>query len=308
MMGVLIILIMLFHDNSEMLGAFRPLVLRYAPWGVDAFLFLSGFGLYFSLEKNKGGSVWSFYVRRMIRIIPAALIVGWTFYLMGAAHLLGVLGLNQWFIRSILILYITAPLIYRMLHRFNPSIVLAFFTTLGVVGVLISSPYMKDLSFSWATTISWTIARMPAFVLGMYVAKKDFCIQNVLHSLYSILAILALVVALYVHRYPRLLSSYAHLFPFIILAVSIPLVLVLLAGFFRYIRHGLCVKIFAFMGGLSLELYLIHEPMMYYVSKWNFPHIEETLISTILTIVSAWVLHVSMMLIERLVKNSTLKV
>lgn len=307
MMGGLIILIMLYHDTTEMMGAFRPLVLRYGPWGVDGFLFLSGFGLYFAQEKKKDGSIWMFYARRLFRIIPAALIVGWSFYLMGGAHLLAVLGLNQWFIRSILILYLGAPLVYKMLQRMNPTKVMAFFISIGIVGVLMISPYMKDLSFSWQTTISWTIARMPVFVLGMYVARMEFNVQKILHSVYSIVAIVALVVALYVHRYPRLISTYAHLLPFIILAISIPLLLVLLGGFFRYIQRGFFMKSLSFMGGISLELYLIHEPMKLMISRWNLSPIETTLIVTVLTIVSAWALHVFVTFFSRFAKKFTLK-
>jgi peptidoglycan/LPS O-acetylase OafA/YrhL len=40
--------------------------------GVDVFLFLSGFGLYFSLQKNSSALV--FYKKRLLRILPSFLL------------------------------------------------------------------------------------------------------------------------------------------------------------------------------------------------------------------------------------------
>ena len=61
-MGVAMICIMLFHQGwiTQPLGLFQ----LYGCHGVDIFFFVSGFGVYFSLQKH---TLWDFYKRRIKR-------------------------------------------------------------------------------------------------------------------------------------------------------------------------------------------------------------------------------------------------
>lgn len=68
LMGFAIILIMLFH-----LG-----VLPFGECGVDIFLFLSGFSMYHSLSRND--NIVKFYRKRLLRILPAYLIIAIPFF------------------------------------------------------------------------------------------------------------------------------------------------------------------------------------------------------------------------------------
>ena len=65
-MGIAAVWIMLFH-----LVDFP--VLNWGYGGVDIFLFLSGWGLYYSWQKNP--DIYSFYVKRLWRIFPAYALV-----------------------------------------------------------------------------------------------------------------------------------------------------------------------------------------------------------------------------------------
>ena len=67
-MGIAILWVLLYHTSWTL---FEPLhfIVHKGYGGVDIFLFLSGFGIYFSLERK--GGIFSFYLRRLFKIIPA---------------------------------------------------------------------------------------------------------------------------------------------------------------------------------------------------------------------------------------------
>ena len=76
LMGMAMILVFLFHARSKKLG-FMPTGIWESIFdnfnlGVDAFFFLSAFGLCFSLKKN---DIRTFYLNRFKRILPAWWIV-----------------------------------------------------------------------------------------------------------------------------------------------------------------------------------------------------------------------------------------
>ena len=86
LMGLAMVLVFLYHAQSKKLG-FMPTGVWGTVWdrfnlGVDAFLFLSAFGLCFSLRKN---DLKTFYFNRFKRIIPT----WWTVLI--ALHIIGIL-------------------------------------------------------------------------------------------------------------------------------------------------------------------------------------------------------------------------
>lgn len=119
LMGWSIVWIMMLHFGFYTL---KPLgfVAQYGYAGVDIFLFVSGFGLFYSLDKKP--LLLSFYRKRLIRIFPAYYLVGafasiivfhdtilqylfrystigfWT----GGAYF-------EWYVPSLLLLYLLAP-------------------------------------------------------------------------------------------------------------------------------------------------------------------------------------------------------
>lgn len=232
MMGVFIIVIMLFHNSFGALGPISVPFRLYGHWGVDAFLFLSGFGLYFSLKRTGDSGVLSFYKRRLARIIPAAVIAGSILYVCGMSGWLGILGLNLWYIRTALIFYLLAPFICRLMVNGNATCVLVFCTVMGVIGVLVSVPVLAHSGFVWQSTVSWTLARLPVFALGMYIARMNFSVRQLMHPAYILFAVLCLFTALYLHRERELqqsFSTYLHLLPYILVAFAMPLCMVLLS-------------------------------------------------------------------------------
>ena len=82
LMGCAMLWIILFHLPQIPLVENNTIVLwiskgaRIFQWigfyGVDIFLFLSGYGLVYSLEQN---NLWEYYKKRMLRIFPGLIII-----------------------------------------------------------------------------------------------------------------------------------------------------------------------------------------------------------------------------------------
>ena len=73
LMGLAMLWVMYFHTPVIFSEHNQWLFHRIGFYGVDIFLFLSAFGLYYSLSKHK--NIWQFYKARFIRIFPAFFIV-----------------------------------------------------------------------------------------------------------------------------------------------------------------------------------------------------------------------------------------
>ena len=72
-MGFSIIWIMMLHFQFEIV---KPLgfIAQYGFAGVEIFMFVSGLGIYYSLDKNR--QIIPYYLKRIRRIFPAYYIVG----------------------------------------------------------------------------------------------------------------------------------------------------------------------------------------------------------------------------------------
>lgn len=120
-MGVAAILIVLGHTvywGNINYGLLTPIItLGYS--GVDVFLFLSGFGLFYAMSKD-GSTISSFYYRRLKRIVPTFVAI---MILASIMHyktwsirwFMNPLTwfYNYWYIPFILLMYLIYPFFYR---------------------------------------------------------------------------------------------------------------------------------------------------------------------------------------------------
>ncbi len=171
-MGLAMISIMLFHQTwvkwLPLLG-FR----FYGNLGVDLFIFVSGFGIVYSLQKHNVGE---FYKRRIIRLLPTCFLIGLTKYLIG--HILAfesihtnfatIFSLDIWYIRGIIGLYIISPLLYQLIKKYDKFI---FIPVLFISILTIWNDFLGE-------TYSWTIVRLPAFVIGMMIAMEKITLSK----------------------------------------------------------------------------------------------------------------------------------
>ncbi len=135
LMGLAMLAVMLFHAYQLPLTALPLRALRQMGFaGVDVFLLLSGMGIACSLYRREGEPVGRYYLRRCRRLLPAYwLVVG---LYTGALVLAGrapasllfwnlttlsywgkIPGGFNWYISAIVVLYLLAPLYFKLFRR-----------------------------------------------------------------------------------------------------------------------------------------------------------------------------------------------
>lgn len=256
-MGIAMVMVILFHCKVFPFNWFGY-------WGVDIFLFLSGFGIYFSLSKSE--KLLNFYLKRLVRIMPAAIICGIVFQLTGCNHtnaLLALMGLELWYIRTILLFYLISPFLFFCLTRWGIKAV--------VLMVIVSEAmsYSLDAAFQCGNiltlTLTWSAARLPVYILGMalpYLAEKK---HKVLPSWFMAASAVSGAVLLFALRVLQMRYNKGYVMylfmPTLLLTPAITYVGMRFSEWCR--RIPLCaLKCLSFTGTLSLEIYLIHEKLI----------------------------------------------
>lgn len=146
LMGFAIIWIMLFHYCyivEPEIFEFFPIRNGYG--GVDIFLFLSGFGLYYSYTKDGGANLRSFYIKRFIRVLPSFWLVivvydiithnvstATFFRLSTLGFWIPTLPYSYWYISSIIAFYLLFPLYMHFYAKYK-EICLIVVIVIGVV-------------------------------------------------------------------------------------------------------------------------------------------------------------------------------
>lgn len=263
-MGLSMLSIMLFHQYFTSSIPFN-IFHNFGFWGVDIFLFLSGMGLVNSIKKNTTNA---FYLRRFKRLIPSCIICGTTkyivFILLGSSVLILKEGLNigiwsiasldLWFIHTIIILYIFAPILYKLLLKWpylTISIILAVFITNG----LTLRPMVGFKWLSFQGVISWTIERLPVFTAGMYISIKRE--GRYFTNLVSICFLFIALILNYIEKTnPTVLGIQTC--QMLAITISMPALIMLCTYLIVIIPKSLYLGL-VFLGTYSLELYLTHE-------------------------------------------------
>lgn len=265
LMGLAILWVFLFHVGG--IGVpYIDSVLAKGYLGVDIFFFLSGWGLCHSLEKSP--DLKSFYVRRMMRIIPTWwLIIGSMAILQVIMHLphphtigqfilyfsgLGYwmqdayLGTDaifvtyyEWYIPTLLAFYLIAPVFAKSKARTN---ILLLLLSILVVCTLKFAGIAENLSISYA--------RLPIFILGFLLYQ----IRDIEPKKSTFLALVGggiLIIYIATVIMDRSFEKYE----FIATVVSIPMFAMMIG---RLIESMKLNRSLAFLGSISMELYLLH--------------------------------------------------
>ena len=310
LMGCAMIGIILFHAPHNYLGVASGLFFSiFGRWGVEIFLFLSGFGVYHSLVRNR--DVKSFYKRRIIRIFPAALVAGWMTFLVTPDNLLAILGLNLWYIQTILIFYLFSPLFMRVMNTRNPLLFILLICLACHAFVFacyeIISPHIPFITHS---SITWTLVRLPAYLMGMYVASLGLndTTENK-KTLKSLLTtgILSLIVAVFLRLgYDFSLYTNTCLLRsiYLFLGLSMPLVCSTLYTIKSILPS--CFHIPAtWMGVLSLEIYVIHELLYCFLTQELSIHPRITItLAILISFIFAYFFHGLSLRMQKLLLHS----
>lgn len=297
LMGISIIMLMIFHASNPSIYPFGYEVkpLKRADIGVDFFLILSAVGCYFSLSKN--ADILRFYKKRIIRIIPTFVVCVFLFslvqyytkgipltsfweYVTMLALLKG--DVAFWYIGNIMVCYFAMPFLYKLskyklvYYIFSASFTLiVFFLAYKQIGL---DPV--------------SLCKFPIFVISILVGKSIYenNTRNYItpRQTFFALTIVALICYIFTTIVVRgTLGKYISL-----IIVSIPLLLWL----------SVCVsftpifirRFFSFIGGISLEIYLLHSLI---VSPILYIFIQSTVVlficTFIVTISLGYLIHIT---------------
>ena len=279
LMGVAITLIMLCHNTIYLqwphIAAGWGVISQIGQCGVDIFLLLSGFGLYFSYSKSP--RYWPFLKRRFLRIIPKYLMIvipyGIFLCVMGVRAIGEVVWsyslvsffatgtLAEWFIAAICVLYLLFPLVYVAVQKKYLWIwICAAIWTLAIFLNIFAVPYnIKVVSEIF-------IVRIPIFIIGAKLGQKalrggvedneKFISFLKKHS--GILTFLFIALFIMV----RLLKQENYWVWLRLIFAPLSIVLCLFLGKVSDALNEKIVRFFSMLGTITLELYLMHEKIL----------------------------------------------
>ena len=264
---------------------------------------------------REGHRVGSFYFRRFLRLYPAWLIIASLYYIPqywpngggyspNLIHLIANIlvgwsfwridDLTFWFVPAIMALYLIAPFYMRLVQRDSIWRWLPLVTILWYLLVRDWPPLWKSVGH---VEIFWS--RIPIFLLGINAGEW---VKTPLQlprggeqqkasprgGLVGVIFLLSLWYCVYVegHRSGAFPPA-AERMVYIPLAVS---GMFLMCWFFRHAPHWL-IRFFTFVGGISLEIYLIHiHFVLVYIRPYHLGYWPTFLLMFAFTIPLAWLL------------------
>lgn len=304
-MGAAILFIMLFHapmDDAYMMCHVKKL----GNIGVDMFFFLSGIGLWFSWIKNP--DLKRFYHRRFWRIYPEYFIMACLFYIPDymrtspfeshdMMELITNISLNLcfwtrgartfWFIPAIMVLYLSAPFYMNLIRRD------ATYKWLPVIFILVCTflSYNDPLCKKYWYLIIF-LSRIPIFLIGITCGELVYRKRSLPPSSWVLIALI--FVAAFVTAVNFTFDLYGRYPTFLMMTVYIPLSItgiLILTEIFTHTKPWM-TNWLSFLGGITLEVYLIHEHFaLSWIEGYDLGYCLTSLISIPIAIISGWLLH-----------------
>ena len=253
--------------------------------GVDIFLFLSGYGLYFSYKNN---ALVEFYKRRLKRVLPSTLLLLLLFSIVDSiassnvslllqivhpGYYLYSICTNFWFIFAILFFYIVFPFIIYVVDRW-PWI--SFVCSYLLASLLIFIIQFFDIKIPLFANPILTVARIPVFTLGVICAANPIVLTKKNYAILIMVLLLPLV----------FLGIPEYIMFFLNSLMVIGIIHILL--FFCSMTSSYLRKFFDVLGECSLEFYMIHIYIMWNLNLFridNYIH-SHFLISILFFVIS----------------------
>ncbi len=321
LMGLAILFVVMFHVWMPKEYFFFPLR-RLGNVGVDMFLFLSGMGLWYSwlrsrLGKNhdgKGGmdmkqSLKHFFFRRYLRIYPVWFIVASIFYIWkyieepGGGYspdipnlIANILfnwsfwradDLTFWYVPATMMLYTFAPFYMELIRRY-PT-----YRWLPAAFVLIAAMVQYvPLFHENVGHIEIFFSRIPIFFIGInagewVMQKKELEKESIwlILFIFGISLWLSLRLEFIGHsRFPLFMERLVYI-PLTVTALLLECWLLDHLSFYAK-------RCFAFLGTISLEIYLVHiEFILKPLGKFHLGYSLTTVCVLLISIPTAWLLH-----------------
>lgn len=282
--GLAAVWIVFFHIHDMLRVPESGALMRFLHLGnigVDIFLFLSAVGLSYSIEKN---SLKEFYKNRILRLWIPFLIICVPYYMWRDSvtgitlervqcFLLDISAINFWlkekvpfwYVSLATVLYALYPLFYK-LYRKNKNYIPIIIAVFVIAEVLL----MENGIF---THTEKALSRVPIFLIGIWlsdvikenreITKKHLVISAVIFTV-SLVVYLIIDPIVYV-MYKR----------FVYAVMTVPM-LILLAYAMEKINemkfYSWLYSFFCFFGGISLELYLVHNAITRILKYYDLRH------------------------------------
>ena len=306
LMGLAMIFVMLFHvwmpKSNPMYG-----LVRCGNVGVDIFLFLSGIGLWYSWTKNPSPK--HFFKRRYARVYPAWLIIACLFYIPNYLNTPGggyspdvpnlianiLIGwsfwriddLTFWFVPSIMMLYTFAPAYMTLIQR-CPAY---RWTAVAAMVLAVMVQYYPPVHGT-VGHLEIFFSRIPIFLIGINCGAM---VKERRTADGSSIWLIALVFVMSLMMCVEFEQSWRGRFPlFLERMVYIPLTVTCILLLVQALRHTppAVRRALAFLGTISLEMYLIHiQFVLKYVAAYKLGYCLTALIMIAVSTVLAWIIY-----------------
>ena len=254
LMGWSILWIMMLHFRFLQIAPIG-FIAQYGFAGVEIFMFVSGLGLYYSLDKDD--HLLPFYRKRLLRIFPTYYILGIFFSIFIYHDTIptylfrfttfgywtnGIFA--EWYIPAIVFLYLLAPFFKQLFtsQRLVYAALLAF-------AILIASVLLVERDNLIDTRFYFLLYRIPAFLLGMACAY--WIKNNASTKYYYLIALLGIPAFIWLFPQHHVVYRYKYLSLLFLMPCFI-MVFCTISKLIPLLNRGI-----AQMGNASLEIYLI---------------------------------------------------
>lgn len=293
LMGVAILFIMMFHSSNVLNEPIMDGLFHNGDIGVEFFTILSAVGVCRSFGNNS--SIKHFYLKRFKRIIPLFLIVIIPYSLFlhfryGASwgHVAVMVSglsifrddISFWYVPFILICYLITPFLIHIREKIRFPFVLTI-----IISILVIAIYFV-LNGSLSKSCVW-LPRFASFALGVDMAGNILAPTCIKHRNCGLAILIFLILGLLVRATGCFPLKFAKYFIYMVLSLPFMVSIAFLLESSVFVR-----RIFSFLGGITLELYLIHErislPIVqsFVSNSWAAALISILLATTIGTILS----------------------
>ena len=284
-MGFAALWIFYFHtapmifQNVHIVNNIEWYLKRAGYTGVDIFMLLSSYGLYYYFSKRDRIDLIDYFKSRLKRILPGYILAlavytfifgeGFRFFI-DRLFFISQFSNNMynflWFVPCILVFYIFSPLYYSIFKRIDNKLLLTILISFIVCFLCRKYGYMvrEDLYC--------IISRIPVFALGFYlgyISKKEYKINAWGIVLAAAFVIFGIGVNYALNKgYKELYLPYENCFINIFTAWGIcVLISVICETFSNSFALGFIKKIFMFYGSISFEFYCFQEMIDKYIKS-----------------------------------------
>lgn len=321
LMGVSILCIIVFHFTEDC----ENFAFHYSGWikwfrtyigssSVDAFLFLSGLGLYYSMKKN--ADIVAFYQRRMIKLLIPYVIVavpcwivldvvlekaGWwetikdftfiSFFKEGDKW--------YWYVGLMMLCYLIYPYVFQIVDTAADAIdgemrLICLTSAITVISLVIEV-YDKEV-FS---NVNIALLRLPIFLAGCFYGRSSYE-KRTSYWKWALLFVMSAILL-------TMLPAESPIFSRYVTGIFNVSFCAGLAWVFSRIQMKPVVKVLEWFGKYSLELYLVHVTVRKFMNRAGYRtcHLRYEFVMVLASIVLAWLLQRIVQVVQKAIRSGS---